>query len=452
GPLLTDRSKRRKYGLPSELRMAKLGDAPSRAYHYLRHDSDWVQADITVTTDADQTPIAPGYRVSEKLSGGRRTVRFKTEAPILQFFSIQSARYQVKSQTYRGVDLAIYYDAQHPWNIDRMMRAMRLSLDYYQAQFGPYQFRQARILEFPDYAQFAQSFANTIPYSEGLGFIANYKDPEKIDLVTYVTAHELAHQWWAHQIIGADQQGSTVLSETLAQYSALMVMEKLYGPEKIRKFLKYELDNYLRSRGTEAIEELPLVRVENQPYIHYRKGALVMYRLRDEIGEAAINRALRALLAKYAFKAAPYPTSLDLVAALRAEAPANKQGLITDLFEKIIVYDIKTTKAVAIKRKDGQYDLTLTVDAKKLNADGQGKETSVAMAEAVDVGLFTVKPEAKDFDRSKILAFKSVPLRLGVQTLVLTVPSLPKFAGVDPYAKLIDRNADDNLVAVAKSD
>ncbi len=451
-PLLTDRSKRRKYGLPSELRMAKLGDAASRGYHYLRHDSDWVQADITVTTDADQTPIAPGYRVSEKLSEGRRTVRFKTEAPILQFFSIQSARYQVKSQTYRGVDLAIYYDAQHPWNIDRMMRAMTLSLDYYQAQFGPYQFRQARILEFPDYAQFAQSFANTIPYSEGLGFIANYKDPEKIDLVTYVTAHELAHQWWAHQIIGADQQGSTVLSETLAQYSALMVMEKLYGPEKIRKFLKYELDNYLRSRGAEAIEELPLIRVENQPYIHYRKGALVMYRLKDEIGEAAINRALRSILSKYAFKAAPYPTSLDLVAAVRAEVPADKQDLITDLFEKITVFDVKTTKAVAAKRKDGQYDLALTVDAKKFNADGQGKETAVPMAEAVDVGLFMVKPEDKDFDRSKVLAFKSIPLRSGVQTIVLTVPSLPKFAGVDPYAKLIDRNADDNLTSVSKSD
>ncbi len=450
-PLLSDRSKRRKYGLPSELRMAKLGDPLSRGYHYLRHDSDWVQADITVTTDADQTPIAPGYRVSEKLSQGRRTVRFKTEAPILQFFSIQSARYKVKSKTYRGIDLAIYYDAQHPWNIDRMMRAMTLSLDYYQDQFGPYQFRQARILEFPDYAQFAQSFANTIPYSEGLGFIANYQDPEKIDLVTYVTAHELAHQWWAHQIIGADQQGSTVLSETLAQYSALMVMERLYGPEKLRKFLKYELDNYLRSRGSEVIEELPLIRVENQPYIHYRKGALVMYRLKDEIGEAAINRALRSLLAKYAFKAAPYPTSLDLVGALRAEAPADKQALITDLFEKITVFDIKTTKAIATKRKDGRYDLALTVDAKKLYADGQGKETAGPMAEKVDVGLFAVKPEAKDFDRSKILAFKSVPLHSGVQTLVLTVPTLPKFAGVDPYAKLIDRNADDNLVPVSKS-
>ena len=41
--------------------------------------------------------------------------------------------------------------------------------------------------------------------------------------------------------------------ETMAQYSALMVMEEEYGPELMRKFLKYELDRYLRGRGDELI-------------------------------------------------------------------------------------------------------------------------------------------------------------------------------------------------------
>jgi ABC-2 type transport system permease protein len=63
--LLQDRAKRRKYGLPPELRPAKLGDIPSRQFNGLRRDSDFVTADITVTTDADQTPIAPGYKVSD---------------------------------------------------------------------------------------------------------------------------------------------------------------------------------------------------------------------------------------------------------------------------------------------------------------------------------------------------------------------------------------------------
>ncbi len=132
-------------------------------------------------------------------------------------------------------------------NVDRMLAAFAHGLDYYQPNFGPYQFRQARIIEFPDYAQFAQAFAGTMPYSEGIGFIADLSDPDKIDYVTYVTAHELAHQYWAHQAIGADMQGATMLTETLAQYSALMVMEKLYGRDQIRRFLKFELDRYLRS-------------------------------------------------------------------------------------------------------------------------------------------------------------------------------------------------------------
>jgi aminopeptidase N len=66
-----------------------------------------------------------------------------------------------------------------------------------------------------------------------------------------VTAHEIAHQWWAHEVIGANQQGSTMIVESLSQYSALMVMEKEYGAQQMRRFLKYELDRYLAGRGAE---------------------------------------------------------------------------------------------------------------------------------------------------------------------------------------------------------
>ncbi|MGD6053416.1 M1 family aminopeptidase, partial [Xanthomonas citri pv. citri] len=127
---------------------------------------------------------------------------------------------------------------KHEFNVDRMIAATKKSLDYFQANFTPYQHRQVRIIEFPAYARFAQSFANTIPFSESIGFVADLRDPAAVDYVFYVTAHEVAHQWWAHQVIGADAQGSTMLSESLSQYSALMVMEKEYGRAKMRRFLK----------------------------------------------------------------------------------------------------------------------------------------------------------------------------------------------------------------------
>jgi ABC-2 type transport system permease protein len=446
--LLQDRAKRRKYGLPVEQRMPKLGDAASRQFNYLRHDADFVQSDITISTVADQTPIAPGYKVSDVTAKGRRTARFVTESPVLPFFSVQSAAYKVSRETYKGIDIAVYYDPHHPWNVERMKTSARASLDYFQANFSPYQFRQLRFLEFPAYDSFAQAFANTMPWSENLGFIADYSDPSKIDMVTYIGAHEIGHQWWAHQIVGADQQGSTALSETLAQYSALMVMKHMYGEDQIRKFLKFELDRYLRARGGEVVEELPLYRVENQGYIHYRKGSLVMYRLQREIGEDAVNRALQRILRIHAFNGAPYPTSIDLVSALRAEAPADKQDLITDLFQKITLYDIQTRSVAVRKRTDGRFDVTLTIMARKLYADGKGKETEAPLREMLDVGLFTAMPGEADFKRDSVVKMERRPIRSGLQTLTFTVSKAPRYAGVDPYNYLIDRNSEDNVAKV----
>ncbi|HEX5644149.1 MAG TPA: M1 family aminopeptidase, partial [Erythrobacter sp.] len=340
--LLTNRAQRRRQGLPAELRMAKLEDMSATRSNYV--DADWVMSDITLTTDAGQTPIAPGSMVSDRTASGRRTARFVSGAPILHFFSVQSADYRIATRDHNGIKLSVYYNHGHDWNVPKMLKAMGQSLDYYRANFGPYQFDYARIIEFPGYASFAQAFAGTMPYSESIGFNANTNDPEKIDFTTYVIAHEIGHQYWAHQVIGADMQGGTLTSETLAQYSALMVMKKLYGPDKIRRFLKYELDNYLSSRKGEAVEELPLNRVENQNYVHYRKGAVVMYLLQERLGEAAVNRALSRFITRFRFKGAPYLRSVDLIDEFRKEAKTpEQQQLITDLFEKITLYDLKVT-------------------------------------------------------------------------------------------------------------
>jgi aminopeptidase N len=447
--LLQDRSKRRKYGLPPERRPAPLEDESARARNALRPDSDWVTATISVTTDADQTPVAPGTMVSDSTTGARRNVRFRTEAPIQNFFSIQSARYAVKRDRWNDVALAVYYHPPHAYNVQRMLDAMKTSLEIFSQRFSPYQFNQARILEFPSYANFAQSFANTIPYSESIGFIFNHAaNPEKIDMVTYVTAHEIAHQWWGHQVIASDQQGSTMLIETFAQYSALLVMEQMYGGEQVRRFLKYELDRYLRSRGGEVIEELPLARVENQAYIHYQKGTLAMYWLKEVVGEDTVNRALRRLIEQSAFKPAPYPNPRDFLRLLREEAGPQHEALIADLFERITLYDMKAKDAVARKLPDGGYEVSFSIEGRKLYADGKGQETEAPLAEPFEIGVFSVEPGRKEFRAESVLAFERRPLKSGSQQVSLVVRGEPKHVGVDPYNKRIDRNSDDNLTRV----
>lgn len=449
--LLSDRAKRRKYGLPAELRPAKLEDRAAQRRNYVGNVA-WVNSDITVSTDAEQTPIAPGSKVSDEVQGDRRTARFVSKAPILAFFSIQSAKYAEKSIDANGVKLSVFYDPRHAFNVDRMLAALKSSLGYYQANFGPYQFDHARVIEFPGYATFAQAFAGTMPYSESIGFLANNTDPQKIDYVTYVTAHELAHQYWAHQVISADMQGGTIWVETMAQYSALMVMKQLYGEDKIRRFLKYELDNYLRSRGGEAIEELPLERVENQGYIHYRKGSLVVYLLQDRLGEDRVNAMLRQKIAQYRFKGAPYPRSTDLVDGFRSLARTGEERqLVEDLFARITLYDLKAKSATTRKLPDGQFETVLSVDATKYYADGKGKERAAPLADRIDVGLFDQNPSYGAFAAKDVVSMQRRPIRSGVQEVRFVTKRRPAFAGVDPYNKYVDRNGDDNVIATVGS-
>ena len=445
---LKDRAKRRKYGLPSDLRPPTLEDDSGRVRNVFSAASDWVDADITVTTDADQTPIAPGYTLSDTVADGRRTVHFRPDAPINNFFSIQSGRYAIKRDKAGTIDLAVYYLPGHEYNVDRILAAMKLSLAMFGERFSPYQFRQARILEFPSYATFAQSFANTIPYSEDIGFLTKLGDPDKIDVATYVTAHEIAHQWWGHQLVPSDQQGATMLVESFAQYSALLVMEKMYGREQMRKFLKYELDRYLRRRGGEVVEELPLARVENQQYIHYQKGSLAMYWLKEVVGEEKVDRALARMLAEHAFKAAPYSNTLDFLKILRAEAGPEHDALITDLFEKITLLDVKATNAKAVKRADGKYVVTFDVTAKKLYADGKGKETEAPLDEPFDIGVFSAEPGRPGYTAAAVQSFERRRITTGVQSVEVIVDQPPKFVGVDPYNKRIDRNSEDNVTKV----
>ena len=449
GNTLTDRNDRWREDLEPVPRYADLDDTSEWGNSYLTQDADWVSFKATVTTAADQVAIAPGYLMEESTEGDRRTFKYEMDAPMQNFYAVLSARYKSQVEDWNGIELSVFYDPAHEWNIERMLTSLKKSLDYFGKNHSPYQYRQMRVLEFPAYANFAQSFPNTVPWSEGLGFIADVTDPEEIDYVFYVAAHEVAHQWWGHQVSSANVQGQTVLVETLAQYSALMVMEEEYGPHMMRRFLKYELDNYLQNRGGEAIEELPLYRVENQQYIHYRKGSVVMYALKDALGVDAMNRAMQGLIEDAAYRYDPYPTSRDLIRNIRAQATTDEQqALITDLFEKITLWDLKVDNAAIATREDGKYDVTLNIEAAKFYADGEGKQEETPLDMLIDIGVFSENLNDVFEGDDHVLYFEKHRIESGENTITIVVDEIPSHAGIDPYNKLIDRNSDDNVETV----
>jgi ABC-type transport system involved in multi-copper enzyme maturation permease subunit len=449
GAILTDRNSRWREGLEPVPRYPDLDDESEWNNSYLTQDADWVNFKADVTTSADQIAIAPGYLTEELIEGDRKRFRYEMDAPMQNFYAILSARYESRVENWNGIELSVFYYPGHDWNIDRIMVSLQKSLEYFGKNHSPYQYRQMRVLEFPAYATFAQSFPNTVPWSEGIGFIADVSDPEDIDYVSYVGAHEVAHQWWGHQVSSAKVQGQTILVETLAQYSALMVMEHEYGPHMMRKFLKYELDNYLQGRGGEAIEEQPIYRVENQQYIHYRKGSVVMYATKDYLGEDAVNRALQNLIKEAAYRYDPYPTSRDLLRNLRAQATTDaQQEIITDLFEKITLWDLKVDEATVSPRDDGKFDVTLNIEAAKFYADGEGQQEETPLDMLIDIGVFSENLDDVFEGDDHVLYFDKHRIESGESTITIVVDELPSHAGIDPYNKLIDRNSDDNVESV----
>jgi ABC-2 type transport system permease protein len=196
---------------------------------------------------------------------------------------------------------------------------------------------------------------------------------------------------------------------------------------------------------------VPLERVENQGYIHYRKGAVAMYLLQERLGEDAVNRALSRFLAQWRFKGPPFPRSLDLIAEYRREAKTpEQQQLITDLFEKITLYDLKVADAKSRKDASG-WTTTLTVKADKFYASGKGEETRTRLAEPIEIGLFTARPGLGAFSSKDVISIERRPVVNGTQQVVIHSVRKPAFAGVDPYNFYIDRNSDDNVKEVTAS-
>ncbi|HMD69825.1 MAG TPA: M1 family aminopeptidase [Bryobacteraceae bacterium] len=435
---------RRKYGLAPKPRAADIHDRKARRNNYISSDADWVTYDAVISTDAGQTAVAPGELVREWTEGERRYFEYRTRARTIHFWSVLSARYRVLRDKWNDVDLAIYYQPGHEYNLARMMKGMKDALTYCTANFSPYQNKTLRIVEFPRYATFAQAFLATIPFSEGVGFIARV-DPSNendIDYPYYVTAHEVGHQWWAHQAIGANVQGATVMSESLAQYTALMVMKREFGAEHMRRFLKYEMDRYLNGRSDEAKKEMPLGRNEVQPYIYYQKGSVVFYALQDYIGELNLNRALRTYLESVAYQEPPYTTALELEARLREATPPQYSHLIDDLFDSITLYENSAVEAKYREVSKGRYEVKLKVKARKVKADDSGVEREVPLADWIDIGVFDAK--------KKPLYLAKHMIDKPEMEFTLTVDGVPDRAGIDPWNKLVDREPDDNTTRVTK--
>jgi hypothetical protein len=443
---------RKKNGLkPKNDELPARDDAKGISKMLFNDDADLIHFEAVVSTTPDQIAIAPGYLQKTWEEKGRKYFSYIQDSPIDLFFTVVSAKYEVLKDAVitsdgKKVNIEVYYDQQHPFNLNRFVAAYKDGLEYFSKAYGPFQFRQMRLLEFPRYAGFAQSFPNTVPFSESFAWVADFKSPDDFDYLYFVTAHELAHQWWGHQVTPNYTIGSNLISEALAEYTALILTERKYGKDNMKRFLKDELDRYLSGRANEAKKENTFINC-NRPYQWYNKGSLVLYGLRDLIGDSTLNKALHEFRDSFALKEnPPFAGSGDLYSFIKKHTPDSLHYYLIDTWEKITLYENKLVKATAKPAGKDEYDVTLNVVAKKLYADSSGKETIAPMNDYVDIAIFGAETKDKE-GRKQInpIYLKKYKLQAGERKLTLHVKGKPVKAGIDPYNKLIDRISDDNL-------
>jgi hypothetical protein len=443
---VSDDNARKRFGLPPRAPMPPASDAGARRFLNRFRDGERIPVEAIVGTPADQTVVVPGVLRRSWTENGRRYFHYGTRLPDTFGTAVFSARYAVEQGRWtpsaggsgQSVQLEIFHHPPHRYDLDRMMAGMKSSLDYYTTAFGPFPYRELRVVEIPPYSINGRAFPSAIAFGEP-NFITR-TGPDSVDLMFFGTAHEVAHHWWGGQVRPAYTKGRAFVSEALSNYSAMLVTEKVLGRAEARRVYDYQMDRYLLQRA-ETGRDVPLLEVDDHPYISYGKGAVALYTLREHIGVEPVNTALRRFLKKYGRKGRPYATSLDLYAELRAVTPPSLHYLLTDLFETITLWEVKTERAVARRLADGRYEVTLDVRAQKMRADGVGVETLTPMNDFIEVGVFAAgKDDPLYLARHRIHS--------GRQTIRILVPREPSRAGLDPFRKLIERERGNNMVAV----
>jgi len=449
-----DESVRRDNNLPPRKTRASIGDIHELKNGRTGGDGYEIKFEATVSTDSSQMAIAPGQLLEQWSIDDRKYFRYKMNEPMVNFYTIISARYGVLKETWDStvdsamskVQLEIYHHPSHNYNLDRMIHGMKASLDYYTKAFGPYPYKNMRIMEFPRYRMFAQSFPGTIPYSESLGFILDIDDENDVDMAFYVTAHEVAHQWWGLQVIPANVEGRHMIAETLAQYSATMVLQKEHGKAKVKQHLARERERYLTGRTNDDRVETSLARVTSHKYVHYGKGAVNMYALQDYIGEEKVNLALRRFVNDWNafgenFEQDRYATTDDLIDYFREVTPDSLQYVITDLFEKITLYD-NQVKDVSYKEiSKNHYEIAMEVQSIKYYVDSLGAESKVSSNDWIDIGIYTLD----DNGREELTYLRKHKITSSMHNIKLSTKYQPSRVAIDPGAILIDREKGDNF-------
>lgn len=428
---ISDAPERVRRGMSSAraLKSVDHADSTTDPHQFIRFSS-------VISTGEGQTAIGVGEPVRNWKRGNRNYFEYRASSPIPFRFAVASARYEVRKIQFNGYAFDVYYHSGHTENIGHLLDAAKETLAYCEKNFGKYPFRTLHIAEISAFTNGAAgtAYPNSFFINEQFGFQNKVaKDPNK-DILYELVSHELSHAWWGNTRLNPNwQEGSKILTETLAMYTELMLYKKVYGEASITDRVRVHKDIYLSERALS--DEEPLYRSDpGKPHLCYNKGMVVMYQLYKMLGEENVNRALKGLLRDHAYPGKP-PTSLDFLEELYLVSEASTHPAIDELFKKIITHDIRLNAASLQKQTISTMRLHLDAALLKYEEDGKGNKKKLAFPDAVDLLI-----RFKNFPDRII----RVPVKDGLISHAISLTRQPIYVELDPMMKLMDIDREDN--------
>jgi Peptidase family M1 domain len=356
----------------------------SRGTWYPHAGTEFANYDLTFRYPKNLTLASTGAAVEERIEGDQKISRRRTEGPI-RFAGFNLGDFQSSSTDRNGFHIDVYANRHmetalqprtapvvtHPPVMPRSRRdaidmapsaqppappdpAGRFSdieknvddaLDFMTAAFGPPATHNLSITPIP--ASFGQGFPgliylSTVAYLNAdqrpLRLHASYEQTFYSDLLE---PHEVAHQWWGNLVTPANYRDEWLI-ESLANYSALLLLERRKGAKALNELLDDYRNHLLQKTETgRTLESVGPIswgrRLQSSlapnawEVVAYQKGTWVIHMLRRQIGDANFYKLLREVATKYRLR----PISTDEFREL-AQAympPHSKDASLKNFFE-----------------------------------------------------------------------------------------------------------------------
>jgi hypothetical protein len=244
-----------------------------------------------------ETVIATGKRMSTPADEKRGLFKYDVAQPLK--FAFAAAHYHRYASS--GSRFSLYALRERP-ELNKLSHQLGPSLAVLEQMYGPFPYGPPALVEV--------NFPTIVLGASETGFIL--ADDSEIGLQSELYwVHEFAHQWWGNVVRPQPKSAaSTLLTEGLAEFSALEVIEKLKGTDVLRKLRAGQLasegespilqyDRLASSNQDRSLRDWTAANGDEALLMHRlatSKGAQVLSMLSHQIGDQRVIAALRELI------------------------------------------------------------------------------------------------------------------------------------------------------------